>query len=52
MRNLMPLCYNCNKERSSKYIVPEEFYCFASEEVIKDCKAYLRKYRRERKSMG
>lgn len=52
LRNLMPLCSKCNKDRSSKFIDPDEFYCYAPPEAIEDCKAYLRKRRKDATTMA
>ena len=44
-RNLMPLCRECNKIRSTKAINPSLFYRYAKKEAIMDCLAYKREWR-------
>lgn len=49
LRNLMPLCYNCNEERQSAEIEPATFYCYAEDWAIEDFLHYRRKWESARR---
>ena len=51
MDNLVPLCAACNKLRANRKILPEEFYVYASEDIIKGCRRYKRRWIRTHISM-
>ena len=40
IRNLMPLCLDCNRERGTSWINPYEYYKFAPKSVIHKCIDY------------
>ena len=39
-RNLMPLCYKCNQNRSSRRVNPWEYYIYAKPWAIQACLEY------------
>lgn len=45
MRNLVPLCKDCNRDRQSIEIDPKKFYKFAPEWVIHECRKYQRQFK-------
>ena len=47
VRNLMPLCYDCNQKRSSNSIEPASFYKFASQLALDEYEDYLLEWRME-----
>ncbi len=49
--NLVPLCSSCNSLRRNRKIIPEEFYIYASDDVIRACKRYKRKWCNQHRSM-
>ena len=49
--NLGPLCSACNSLRHNHKIIPEEFYVYASEDIIKGCRRYKRRWIRTHISM-
>lgn len=52
IKNLVPLCKKCNKERGNKKIDPNEFYSYAPKHVIKDCLTYERIWKCNNKSLN
>ena len=40
-RNLMPLCYRCNKARASGDIIPETYYRYASPYALEELRSYI-----------
>ncbi len=46
MRNLVPLCQECNWNRRAREVNPEKFYQFAPQWVIRDCRSYQRQFER------
>lgn len=40
LRNLMPLCRQCNMARNNDVVDPETFYTFASKDAIQQCVEY------------
>lgn len=52
IRNLMPLCETCNKERGSSHINPFEFYRYAPKSEIFKCIEYAEDFKDGRRSMS
>lgn len=46
LRNLMPLCRECNWKRGSRIINPETFYRYAPYYAIRQCITYQKIYNR------
>lgn len=40
-RNLMPLCYKCNKSKASGEIIPETYYKFAQQWALDELNDYI-----------
>lgn len=52
LRNLMPLCSDCNVKRGSRPINPYSFYKYASKSEVNKCKAYEDEFNFKYRSMG
>lgn len=51
LRNLMPLCKECNQERGNDPIDPVVFYKFASNEIIQQCLDYEKRFIESHRNM-
>ena len=51
IRNLVPLCKDCNNKRHDKIVDPVSYYRYAPDWVIADCYRYQAHWRRERRSL-
>lgn len=51
MRNLMPLCKECNHLRDNRKINPQTYYKFASKEAIRQCLEYEQAFISSHRSM-
>jgi hypothetical protein len=52
IRNLMPLCKECNLHRENFDIDPYEFYKYAPMDIITQCIEYEKAFSSSRRSMG
>ena len=52
LRNLFPLCKDCNRARQDVPISPATYYKYASREHIRDCLQYEQEFLRSRRSMS
>ncbi len=51
MRNLVPLCQDCNWERKADEVNPAKFYKYAPQNVIHMCLSYKRQWEQNSCSM-
>ena len=51
-RNLMPLCYKCNRSRASGDIIPETYYRYAADWALHDIQDYILEWKMERTNMA
>jgi 5-methylcytosine-specific restriction endonuclease McrA len=52
MRNLMPLCKECNIRRENYDIDPYRFYKYAPKDALDQCIEYEKEFNAGRRSMG
>ena len=45
VRNLMPLCQKCNRDRASGEIVPETYYRYAQQWALEEMMDYIRMWK-------
>ena len=52
IRNLMPLCQDCNKARGTKWINPYSFYKYAPDSLCRKCLDYAEELKYKHRTMS
>ena len=52
LRNLMPLCKDCNRTRDNKPINAYQFYKYAPKTIVDQCIKYEKEFTKRYRSMG
>ena len=52
IRNLLPLCYECNQSKDNSKVYPATYYKYASREAIAQCLAFEKEFKAKRRSMS